>query len=152
MTPAVDLGDLRDRLEELGFTNLQTRILLALLLHGTADSTQMAHHAGVGRTSIYRVMDGLTSRGLVEPVPTHGPITWTTPGWKTVLDTLDAAAEEHLRQHHHRTRQLRTITANLATPKPATTTGLSRHSQASVECSGRVGDGWRIRPHPVARG
>lgn len=83
------------------------RLLLALLRTGSGTSAQLAELSGVPRTSVYSVMETLSEEGLVEAVPTVGPAVWTCPSWEVVVDLLDAAEEERLRQHHERTQRLR---------------------------------------------
>lgn len=94
-------------LQELGLYSYAARLLLALLRVGSGSSAQLAELSGVPRTSVYRVMKALTEQGLVEAVPSFGPAVWTYPGWEVVVDLLDAAEEERVRQHHQRTQQLR---------------------------------------------
>ncbi len=110
---------LRRELQELGLRPYEARVLLALLRAGSANSAQLAELSGVPRTSTYQVMEALTEQGLAERVPTHGPAVWTCSGWEAVVDALDAAEEERLREHHARTLQLRQILAEVlpATPQ-----------------------------------
>lgn len=91
----------------LGLRPYAARVLVALLSAGSANSAQLAELSGVPRTSVYQVMDALADQGLVECVPTHGPAVWTCSGGDAVIDALDAAEEERLRQHHARTERLR---------------------------------------------
>lgn len=104
--PPVPEG-LRRELQELGLRPYSARVLLALLRAGSANSATLAQLSGVPRTSIYQVMEALADQGLVEPVPTHGAAVWTSQGWEAVVDALDAAEEERVRQHHARTMRLR---------------------------------------------
>lgn len=97
----------RRQLQELGLRPYETRVLVALLSAGTANTAELAELSGVPRTSIYQVMRSLTQQGMAEPVPNHGPAVWTSKGWEAVLDALDAAQEERLRQHKARTAELR---------------------------------------------
>ncbi len=115
--PRVPEGLRRD-LQELGLRPYEARVLLALLRAGSANSAQLAELSGVPRTSTYQVMEALTDQGLAERVPTHGPAVWTCGGWEKVVDVLDAAEEERLRQHHLRTRELRQALAEVLPSKP----------------------------------
>jgi len=110
---------LRRELQELGLRPYEARVLLALLRAGSANSAQLAELSGVPRTSTYQVMEGLTELGLAKRVPIHGPAVWTSSGWEAVVDVLDAAEEERLREHHARTLQLRQILSEVlpATPR-----------------------------------
>lgn len=110
----------RQELQELGLRPYEARVLLALLQAGSANSAQLAELSGVPRTSTYQVMEALTDQGLAERVLTHGPAVWSCRGWEAVVDVLDAAEEERLRQHHARTRQLRqTLAETLPGTPPA---------------------------------
>ena len=109
---------LRRELQELGLRPYEARVLLALLRAGSANSAQLAELSGVPRTSTYQVMEALTEQGLAERVPTHGPAVWTCQGWEAVVDVLDAAEEERLRQHHARTSRLRQALAEALPGKP----------------------------------
>ncbi len=110
---------LRRELQELGLRPYEARVLLALLRAGSANSAQLAELSGVPRTSTYQVMEALTDQGLAERVPTHGPAVWTSQGWEAVVDVLDAAEEERLRQHHARTNRLRHALAEALPAKPS---------------------------------
>lgn len=110
--PGADTESIRRQMEELGLPPYQSRVLVVLLMVGSANSAQLSELSGVSRTSIYKVMDALAREMLVEPVPTHGPTVWTTHGWHAVLDTLDAAAYERLHQHRARTSRLRDTLSN----------------------------------------
>lgn len=112
---------LETQLEKLGFTSYQARLLLALIIIGSATSSQLANLSGVNRTSIYKAIDVLIGQGLAEPTPSLGPTVWTCPGWQTVLDTLDTTAEEQLHHHHTRTQQLRQTLAELLPHRPPAT-------------------------------
>ena len=111
--------NLRRELQELGLRPYEARVLLALLRAGSANSAQLAELSGVPRTSTYQVMEALTEQGLAERVPTHGPAVWTCQGWEAVVDVLDAAEEERLRQHHARTSRLRQAMAEVLPAKPS---------------------------------
>ncbi len=108
---------IRRELQELGLRPYEARVLLGLLRAGSANSAQLAQLSGVPRTSTYQVMEALTDQKLAERVPTHGPAVWTCPGWEAVVDQLDAAEEERLRQHHERTLRLRKAMAEVLPSK-----------------------------------
>ncbi|MEJ7765221.1 MAG: helix-turn-helix domain-containing protein [Acidimicrobiales bacterium] len=113
--------NLRRELQELGLRPYEARVLLGLLRAGSANSAQLAQLSGVPRTSTYQVMEALTDQKLAERVPTHGPAVWTCAGWEAVVDQLDAAEEERLRQHHERTRRLRKAMAEVLPSKSGKT-------------------------------
>ena len=112
---ASGLQALRHDLEELGLRPYAARVLLALLEVGSGNSAQLAELSGVPRTSIYQVVELLARQGLVTSVPTLGSATWSCPGWAAVLDALDDAEEERLREHHLRTKRLRRVMAEAFT-------------------------------------
>ncbi len=97
----------RWELQALGLRPYSARLLLALLCAGSGSSAELAELSGVPRTSVYTVMEALTQQGLAEVVPTFGVAVWTCAGWEEVVDILDAAEVERLRQHHERTERLR---------------------------------------------
>jgi HTH-type transcriptional regulator, sugar sensing transcriptional regulator len=114
--PAPSSDALAREFEELGLSQSEARVTLALLQLGTAKSTQLAKVSAVPRTSIYQVIETLHEKGLVLRVPGGGPALWATPGRDKVLDRLHtalaAAQEERLRQHTLRTGRLREILAD----------------------------------------
>ena len=93
--------------QELGLSPYSARVLLALLRLGSANSADLARVSGVPRTSTYQVLEELSARRLAARLPGNGPAVWTTPGSGEVLERLDAAEEERLRQHRARTSRLR---------------------------------------------
>lgn len=117
--PSAVPDSLRRELQELGLRPYEARVLLALLRAGSANSAQLAELSGVPRTSTYQVMEALTEQGLAERVPTHGPAVWACSGWEAVVDALDAAEEERLREHHARTLQLRQVLSEVLPATPA---------------------------------
>ncbi|HSH60667.1 MAG TPA: helix-turn-helix domain-containing protein [Acidimicrobiales bacterium] len=93
--------------QELGLSPYAARVLLALLRLGSANSADLARVSGVPRTSTYQVLEELNAKRLAARVPGDGPAVWTTPGSAEVLERLDAAEEDRLRQHRARTARLR---------------------------------------------
>jgi sugar-specific transcriptional regulator TrmB len=94
-------------LQELGLSPYAARVLLALLRLGSANSADLARVSGVPRTSTYQVLEELSAKRLAARIPGDGPAVWTTPGSAEVMERLDAAEEERLRQHRSRTARLR---------------------------------------------
>jgi sugar-specific transcriptional regulator TrmB len=97
--------------EELDLSPYEARVLLALLRLGSANSSQLARHSGVPRTSTYQVLEELNRRGLAQRLSVEGPAVWASPGRDEVFDRLDALQEERLRQHRERTARLREMLA-----------------------------------------
>lgn len=98
---------LSQELQELGLPPYQARVLLALLWAGPATSKTLAAMSGIPRTSIYPVMGALIELGLARRLPGDGPAVWTCRGPDAVVDVLEAAGQEDLRQHLARTGRLR---------------------------------------------
>lgn len=84
-------------LDTLGLSGNEARVLLAVLRLGTANSIEAARESKVARTNVYRVLEDLGRRRLVERVPGDGPAAWTSPGLEEVIDRLHLDQEERLR-------------------------------------------------------
>lgn len=97
--------------EQLDLSPYESRLLLALLRLGSANSAQLARHSGVPRTSTYQVLEELNRKGLAQRLSVDGPAVWACPGREEVFDRLDAAEEERLRRHRARTAHLREMLA-----------------------------------------
>lgn len=97
--------------EQLDLSPYESRLLLALLRLGSANSAQLARHSGVPRTSTYQVLEELNRKGLAQRLSVDGPAMWACPGRDEVFDRLDAAEEERLRRHRTRTAHLREMLA-----------------------------------------
>lgn len=97
--------------EELDLSPYESRVLLALLRLGSANSAQLARNSGVPRTSTYQVVEELNRKGLAQRLSVDGPAVWASPGRKEVFDRLDALQEERLREHRARTARLRDMLA-----------------------------------------
>lgn len=104
--------------EELGLSPYEARVLLALLQVGAANTAQIARLSGVPRTSSYQVLEALQVKHLAQRVPGEGPATWTSVGRDEVLDRLDAAEEERLRQHRARSGRVRDVLAEALSDQP----------------------------------
>ncbi|HUP70496.1 MAG TPA: helix-turn-helix domain-containing protein [Acidimicrobiales bacterium] len=90
------IEELQRDFEDFGLTGSEARVLLALLQAGSANSLQLARVCNVSRTNIYRLLDGLTRRRLVQRVPGDGPARWASPGREQLLDRLQVDQEERL--------------------------------------------------------
>lgn len=109
---------LRREFEELGLSPYESRVLLALLWLGSANTLQLSRLSGVPRTSTYQVLEVLRERHLAVRLPRDGPAVWTSAPRDEVLDLLHAAEEERLRQHSARTERVREMLAE-ALPESA---------------------------------
>lgn len=85
-----------DTLQDLGLRPYDAKVLVALVDIGQAGTNELAEASGVPRTSIYKVMEDLDARGIVQVLPRCRPAVWTTRGWKAILDTLESEAIEQL--------------------------------------------------------
>lgn len=103
--------DVRSELEQLGLNPNQARLLLALLRLGPAKAPDLARVSGVPRTSIYPVLEELSSKSLAERVSGPGPAVWAAPGRDEILDRLHQAEQERLREHESRTERVRRLLA-----------------------------------------
>jgi sugar-specific transcriptional regulator TrmB len=54
------------QLYELGFTKTQAKLYLALLKFGKSDAKTLANHSNVPRTEVYRALEELQKKGLVD--------------------------------------------------------------------------------------
>src|SRR5207249_9997624 len=59
-------SDYRARLEELGLSQAEAEIYLAILRQGPLAAAAIAHDTGISRTSIYPSLCSLADKGLVE--------------------------------------------------------------------------------------
>lgn len=58
-----------ESLEGLGFSNLEIKIYLTLLDHGTMSPYQIAKKIEISRSSIYNALEHMVSKGMVEVIP-----------------------------------------------------------------------------------
>ncbi len=58
----------KDQLKDLGFTENEARVYLALLELGPATTTEIGRLAKINRTTGYAVLESLASQGLVNPI------------------------------------------------------------------------------------
>ncbi len=102
---------LRRGFEVLGLTPYEARVMLALLRTGSATTQQLAVLADVPRSSTYQILEGLRAKQLADQLPVDGPAVWASPSRDEVVDRLEAAQEERLRQYQARATQLRDLLA-----------------------------------------
>lgn len=103
--------ELRREFEDLGLSPYEARLLLAMLALGQANTLQLAQASGVPRTSIYPVLEGLAAKRLAHRLPADGPAVWAAKGRDEILEQLDAAEQERLRQYRARTERVRSLLA-----------------------------------------
>jgi len=94
-------------LEELGINGSQARVLLALLQLGSGHSTEIARLAQVPRTAVYPLLKELGAKRLVARVAGDGPAIWASAGRDEVINRLNSAHEERIRQQQARAERVR---------------------------------------------
>lgn len=94
--------DLRREFEDLGLSPYEARVLLAMLQLGPANTLELSQVSGVPRTSTYPVLKTLTAKQLAYRVPGEGPARWACGRSEEVLERLDSAEQERMREHRSR--------------------------------------------------
>lgn len=94
----------RSEFEELGLSPYEARVLLGMLKLGSATTAQLETVAGLPRTSTYRVLQTLATKGLAERVAADGPAVWSAVPRDSVLERICEAYED---VQAKRMRQLR---------------------------------------------
>ena len=119
-TPTASAAEaLTKQLEDLGLSPNEARVMLAMLRLGRASTTMLAGEAGVPRTTIYQVLDGLAARHLAERLPgADWPAVWTSPGREVVMDRLIAAEEERLASYRTAAARVRDRLAEVIPDEP----------------------------------
>jgi len=88
--------------EELGLSGNEAAVVLAMLRLGPATTLQLSRLSGVSRTYIYLILEQLRNKALAEEMTGTGPATWGAPGYREILDRLDAAQAERLQEQRAR--------------------------------------------------
>jgi sugar-specific transcriptional regulator TrmB len=84
-------------LGKVGLTQYEARAYIALVARGVGDAASLAAAAGIPRTSAYKVLESLTSKGYAQP--TGGkPILFRPTPPLDVAETLKAAVQEVFEQ------------------------------------------------------
>lgn len=91
--PPLDVERLTDELQELGFTEYQSRAYVAAVVLGDARPSKIVEESGVPQARIYDVIDDLSEAGLVEVHEKSGGKTVSAPAPDVVLD---AYRERHV--------------------------------------------------------
>ena len=76
----------------------ETRLLLALMRAGSANTRELTRLTGVPRTAMYQVLEGLQSKGLAERLARDGPAVWAPAPREDIFRRLDAHSREELEQ------------------------------------------------------
>jgi len=103
---------LRADFEDLGLNGYESRVLLALFQLGSATASQLARTCRIGRTSVYPVLESLTSKRLADALPGR---LWTSAGREAVLARLLAGQEERLEYLRKRTEAAHELLARVPT-------------------------------------
>lgn len=110
--PAGEVPDeLRKELQELGLSPYEARLLLGMLKLGPANTYQLAQASNVPRTSTYPVLKGLSSKGLAYRLHSEGPAVWACVSRDEILEQLEQAEHERLRQFQERSERVRAMLA-----------------------------------------
>lgn len=80
----------------------ETRLLLALMRAGSANTRELTRLTGVPRTAMYQVLEGLHAKGLAERLSQDGPAVWAPAARKDIFQRLDAHSREELEQQLQR--------------------------------------------------
>ncbi|MFN2591768.1 MAG: TrmB family transcriptional regulator [Candidatus Dormibacteria bacterium] len=103
--PEALLEGLRHEFEELGLTGNEAIVLVAMLRLGTCTISGIAGLCSIARPNIYKLVEELEARQLVERLPSDGPATWETLGREETVDRLCRHNEGRLRELEERHRQ-----------------------------------------------
>jgi len=107
-----DLAIVTSVLEEFGLTQNEAKVLSALIQYGSATSGQLAQAAGVVRPNVYRELDALSARSLIEEVPGTRR-RWICPGRETVFDRLYEEQDARRRRLRERATEGRQALARM---------------------------------------
>lgn len=108
-------------LAEFGLNGSQARVLLALIHFGGGAASQLAAFAGVPRTSVYPLLNELSSLGLAEP-PRGQVKYWTAPAREQLVERLWAVEENQFRAMRARKERARKVIVDLLPEPPAVAT------------------------------
>jgi len=110
--------ELERQLEDLGLSPYESRLVLALLELGSANTIQLARLSGVPRTSTYRVLEELQTKALVNRVEQPGPAVWRSPGADEVMDRLETIQEARLSEFRERAGRVRSVLGERLSGRP----------------------------------
>lgn len=79
-------------LQELGLSEKEARVVVALVAQGSASATHLAREADLYRTNVYPVLEALEAKGLIGRFPGKAGL-WSSTGRDQVVDRLYAAEE-----------------------------------------------------------
>lgn len=85
--------EIQDILVQLGLSNKESGVYLALLELGTASVYPIATKAGIKRPTAYLILDELQKKGLVSLVPRAGKTLYTAQSPETLLSDLNKKQE-----------------------------------------------------------
>lgn len=114
-----DTNAVRAYFSKLGLEPEIADIYLALHAYGPQSISQLARHSGVERTRIYRLLDSLTSSGLIE-TETHYKRTILRAAPVTNLQILLAKKEQELRNLQSELDQIHRTLNNTVIESPVT--------------------------------
>ncbi len=93
-------------LTRLGFTGLQAKVYLALIALRKASGKTLWKQSGVGRQDIYRVLNELAEKGLVEKAITSKPTEYRPLAMEDALKILLLDKEKEYKETEEQTKNL----------------------------------------------
>ena len=85
-------------LEELGFSDKESAVYLALLAVDSATVAEIAKKAEIQRTTSYEILDGLLQRGLVSKYKKHKKIYFSAGDPRRLISYLEREKEESIKK------------------------------------------------------
>ena len=85
-------------LEELGFSDKESAVYLALLAIDSATVTEIAKKAEIQRTTSYEILDSLLQRGLVSKYKKHKKIYFSAGDPRRLISYLEREKEESIKK------------------------------------------------------
>ncbi|HUP69658.1 MAG TPA: helix-turn-helix domain-containing protein [Acidimicrobiales bacterium] len=103
-------------LEALGLSEKEARVLVVLVIEGSASAARLAAEADLYRTNVYPVLESLETKGLVGRLPGKASV-WSSAGRDRVVERLYTTEERR-----HETLQVRKadLIRALTAPQKAT--------------------------------
>lgn len=81
-------------LQELGFTEGEEKVYLALLKLGSSSSGAIAKEAGVSRSKLYEILEKLTRKGVVSHFKKNNVSCFTAAPPKRIIDFIEQKKEQ----------------------------------------------------------
>jgi len=101
--------DLQNRLSNLGLTEREAKVYLALLNNSGATAASLQKMAGIHRTKIYEVLKSLSYKGLCSEKRVDNLISYEAISPKIALSQFTISIEERVKDAHRLSDELQTI-------------------------------------------